>query len=221
MEHGKARGKETVMFFCAHNDDQIIGAGGTLARYAKEGKYVVTVILAFGEGSHPWLQRREIIVKRVKESKKADKILGGKELMYFGIKEGNFRKEVKQKKIVEKIIKLIEKYKPSKIFTHSIDDPHPDHKAAYDILEETLNKMKHKVEVYTFGIWNPINIRKRNNPKLVVDISKTFDTKIRALMMHKSQKLAVFSLLWNVYRLAIINGLRNKCKYAEVFIKIR
>ncbi len=213
--------KETVMFFCAHNDDQIIGAGGTLARYAKEGRYVVTVILSFGEGSHPWLQKREIIVKRVKESKRADKILGGKELMYFGLKEGDFKKEVKQRRIIEKVIRLIQKYKPSKIFTHSIDDPHPDHKAAYYILEDTLNKMRYKAEVYTFGVWNPINIRKRNYPKLVVDISKTFDTKIRALMLHESQKLAVFSLLWNVYRLAILNGLKNKCKYAEVFIKVR
>ncbi len=219
----KMRGekKETILFFCAHNDDQIIGAGGALAKYAKDGKYIVTIILSFGEGSHPWLQKREIIVKRVKESKRADKILGGKELMYFGLKEGNFKKDVKQKNIIAKIRKLIEKYQPSKIFTHSIDDPHPDHKAAYEILNETLNKMKYKTELYTFSVWNPINIRNRNYPKLFVDISKTFNIKIKALMAHESQKVAIFSLLWNVYRLAIINGLKNKCKYAEAFIKVR
>ncbi len=213
--------KETILFFCAHNDDQIIGAGGTLAKYAKEGRYIVTLILAFGEGSHPWLQKREIIVKRVKESKKADKILGGRELMYFGLKEGDFRQDAQKKNIVAKLIKLVEKYHPSKIFTHAIDDPHPDHKAAYYILDEALSKMKYKAELYTFGIWNPINIRRRNYPKLVVDISKTFKIKIKALMVHESQKVAVFSLLWNVYRLAIINGLKNKCRYAEVFIKVK
>ncbi|MBI2545709.1 PIG-L family deacetylase [Candidatus Woesearchaeota archaeon] len=213
--------KETVLFFCAHNDDQIIGAGGTLAKYAREGKYIVTVILAFGEGSHPWLQKREIIVQRVRESKKADRILGGKELMYFGLQEGKFREDAKKKNIKAKVTRLIQGRRPSKIFTHSIDDPHPDHKAAYYLLEEALKQLDYAPEVYTFSVWNPITIRKRNYPKLFVDISKTFPIKIKALMAHESQKIAVFTLLWNIYRTAILNGLKHGCKYAEMFIRIK
>ena len=213
--------KETVLFFCAHNDDQIIGAGGTLAKYAREGKYIVTVILAFGEGSHPWLQKREIIVQRVRESKKADKILGGKELMYFGVQEGRFREDAQKKNLKAKVVKLIQDRRPAKIFTHSIDDPHPDHKAAYYILEEALKQLDYAPEVYTFSVWNPITIRKRNYPKLFVDISKTFPIKIKALMAHESQKIAVFTLLWNIYRTAIVNGLKHGCKYAEMFIRVK
>ena len=41
--------KEAVLFLCAHNDDQLIGAGGTIAKYAKEGKKIVTIVFSFGE----------------------------------------------------------------------------------------------------------------------------------------------------------------------------
>jgi LmbE family N-acetylglucosaminyl deacetylase len=48
--------KGTVLVIVAHNDDHIIGAGGTLAKYAQEGKKVRTIIMSYGESSHPHLK---------------------------------------------------------------------------------------------------------------------------------------------------------------------
>lgn len=158
---------------------------------------------------------------RVKESKKSDKYLGIKNTFYLGLKEGHFYEEVKKKKIENKIKNMLLKNKPSKIFTHSIDDPHPDHRAVYKITTKITDKVKYKGELYSFEIWNPLNLKKRKNAKLVVDISRTFDKKIKAIKLHKSQKISLISLLWNVYRKDLLNGLSNNCRYAEVFYKIR
>ncbi len=209
------------MVFCAHNDDQIIGTGGTLKKYSKENKDVNVYIFSYGEGSHPHYQRKVIVEQRVKESTKSNKILGVTQTVYFGLKEGNFTGEVKKKKIDRKIKKIIRKCKPSKIFIHSLDDPHPDHRAVYHILTKIVEEIKFNGEIYCFDVWNVLNFRKRNSPKLVVDISSTFRNKIDAFKVHKSQKLAIWTLMWNVYLKALLNGFNNGVKYAEVFYKIK
>jgi len=212
--------KETILVLCAHNDDQVLGAGGTLAKYASEGKRVRTIIFAFGEKSHPYLKPELVIETRMKEALASDKIFGGSGIAYLGLEEGNFTEGIKKKGIKEKIKFLIKQEKPSKIFTHSSDDPHPDHNATYALVMDILKKTKLDCEVYSFDVWNPINIRQQGRPKLVVDITKTFETKMKAINAHKSQKLALFSLVWSVYVKAILNGWNNNCKYAEVFYRL-
>ena len=71
---------ETLLFLCAHNDDQLLGAGGTIAKYTKEGKKIITVIFSFGEMSNPLEQ--DIVTRRTRviESKRVSTILGESEL---------------------------------------------------------------------------------------------------------------------------------------------
>jgi LmbE family N-acetylglucosaminyl deacetylase len=213
--------KETIMVFCAHNDDQVIGCGGTLAKFAQEKKCIISVIFSYGASSHPWLIPKGIIETRVKENKKADRILGIKESIYFGMKEGNFLGAAKKRHTSKTIKELLDKYRPSKIFTHSPDDPHPDHSAVYRTVINAVDSIKIHYDVYTFSIWNPIKLFTRNNPKLVVDIKDTLQRKIMAFKIHKSQKLALISLLWGVYLRAIFHGFSFNLRYAEVFYKVR
>lgn len=212
---------EKILFFCAHNDDQVIGAGGTMAKYASEGKIMKTIIFSYGEKSHPWIKPEYIIPQRIKEAELCDQILGGSGTIFLDLKEGQFQKEYLEKDVETKIINLIKKFKPSKIFFHSHDDPHPDHQAVNKIILSVFEKIKFDCSLYTFDVWTPINLRKRNDPKMVVDISETFKTKIKAFKVHKSQKMAIFSLLWSVYAKAFFEGLNNGFKYGETFQKIK
>ncbi len=212
---------EKVLFFCAHNDDQVIGAGGTIAKYASEGKEITTVIFSYGEKSHPWMKPEYIISTRIKETEQSNKILRGKEIIFLDLKEGQYLKDYEEKKYEGKLVNLIKKTKPSKIFYHSADDHHPDHKVVNKIVNELLDKMKYKGDVYTFDVWTPIIYRKRNIPKMVVDITSTFKTKIKAFKVQKSQKMAILSLLWSIYLKAFLNGLNYGCKYAETFKKVK
>ncbi|MEM4264040.1 MAG: PIG-L deacetylase family protein [Candidatus Woesearchaeota archaeon] len=212
--------KETILAIGAHNDDPIFGAGGTLAKYAEEGKTIKTVIFSFGELSHPYLKPEVIIEQRVKEAIKADKIIGGKGVAYFGVKEGKFRQEIKQKNVEKRLLDIIKKEKPTKIFTHGANDAHPDHVAVYNLINDLVKKKKITCDVYTYDVWELVRFRKRIVPHLVVDITKTFPTKIKAIKAHKSQQITILNLLWTVYLKALINGWNNNCKYAEVFDKI-
>ena len=216
----KKRSKK-ILAICAHNDDNVFGAGGTLAKYAKEGHTVKTVIFTYGELSPPHLKKEVIRDMRLKESLKADKILGAKGVLYFGLTEGKFKEEIDKRNIRSKLASIIKKERPSKIFTHDFNDPHPDHKAVNTIVNELIREKKIKCPVYTFGVWNlTIFWKKTDRPRLIVDITKTFRTKIRAIKAHKSQKIVLMQLLWSVYVKALISGWNNNFKYAEVFFRI-
>lgn len=219
----KSNTPETALVICAHNDDQIIGAGGTLAKIVQEGGSFATVIFSYGESSHPYLKEEIIRKKRVNEAQKSDKLLGGSGILFFGLKDLHFEKGIKEHNIKKKIEDIIKKHQPTKIFTHSNDDAHPDHRNVCCLIKELIDESKIKCDVYAFDVWNLIQIKKRNQPKMIVDISETFNKKIESFNIHESQKLlpGLIMLRIKVYLQAIINGWKNNCKYAETFVKIR
>ena len=112
-------------------------------------------------------------------------------------------------------------YRPSVIFTHSVDDPLPDHRALNKIVLDTVDKMRYKCDVYMFDIWTIFNFKKRHYVKIVVDISDTFDMKVKALKMFESQKSSLLSLMWSVYVKAWVNGRDIHVDHAEAFYKVR
>ena len=211
----------SVLVICAHSDDQVFGPGGTIAKYAKEGKLVHTIIFSYGEQSLPLHKKEYTIRARVKEALDVDKYLGGTGVTFLGLEENKFSEQFKTKKMYPKLKKLILKYKPSIIFTHSVDDPLPDHRALHKLVLETIDKMRYKCDVYMFDVWTLFNFKKRHYVKIIIDISDTFKMKIKALNMFSSQKLSLFTLMWSVRFKAWSTGKEIKVKYAEVFYKIR
>ncbi|MBR9690749.1 hypothetical protein GOV08_03630 [Candidatus Woesearchaeota archaeon] len=213
--------KENILVFCAHSDDQIFGPGGTLAKYAKEGKDIYTYIFSYGQSTHPHLKKEVITKIRVDEAIKADKEIKGKGVRFFGITEGRFIEESIGKNLESEIINIIKRKKPSKIFTHNADEAHGDHRDVNKIVIEAFDKSNSKADLYAFDVWSPVTLAYRKNPKMVVDISKTFKIKLKALKCFKSQIVALITLLGSVYVKAIKHGLLNRHTFAEVFYKIR
>lgn len=206
-----------ILIFVAHADDEVLGAGGTIAKYVKEGEDVVVVIFSFGEGSKPLIKEEIVREARVKEAKKVGQYLGVSGTIFLGIPD--MKINYKDKELQDKINRIINKYKPSKIFTHSSSDPHKDHRAVYKTVLSALDDKGYPL--YTFGVWNPIQFIDTNQPRLVVDISSTFDDKIKALKLFESQKFSVYQLLPGVYLKSKILGIVNNCRYAEVFYKAK
>lgn len=214
--------KPTILVIGAHSDDPAFGAGGTIAKYAIEGKKIKTIIFSYGELSHPHLKPEIIAKARAKEAVAADEILGGSGVTIFDCKEGRFAQDVKTLKIKQKLLQIIKKEKPIKIFTHGANDVHPDHLAIYNMIKEMIRKKEITCDVYSFDVWSLFRVRKRMVPRLVVNITTTFNKKIQAMQAHKSQTHLplIIPLTWTVYFKAIKNGWNNNCKYAEVFDKI-
>ncbi|MBN2459854.1 PIG-L family deacetylase [Candidatus Woesearchaeota archaeon] len=227
---GKSKSKGSILVICAHSDDQVIGAGGALAKYANEGYDIHTIIMSFGESVKPHL-RREVITKvRVKEAQKADRIIGGKGIIFLGLKELHFEEDFAKRGIENNFKRIVKKFKPVKIFTHASDDAHPDHRATFRMVLKTYKRLGLKSELYMFEVWHLVNLKKRNKPKLVVDTSSTFRIKVQALKAFKSQidlfTLYNYLVLNNFFFFLIhikdaLNGIKYRTKYAEVFYKVR
>jgi len=215
----KTKKNKKILVICAHSDDQIFGPGGTIARYAEEDKDIYTVIFSYGYSSHPWYKEKVTAKTRVKEAQEADKIIGGKGVIFLGVPETKFFKG--KEKVTKQLKKIIKENRPVKIFTHSVNDPHKDHRDVYSIVRDLSENSNYRFELYSFDVWNPIRLIKRNRPQMYVDVTKTFKRKIEALKCFKSQKMSMISLLWSVYLRAFLNGLNAKCRFAERFDKIR
>src|SRR3989338_9727691 len=145
----KKNSKDSILVLCAHSDDQIFGPGGAIAKYSEQGKEVFTIIFSYGETSHLHLKRKVAVKMRVEEAKEADKIIGGSGIYFLGLDEGSFIKEAGSRGINKILKRIILDKKPAKIFTHSSDDPHNDHRAVYRIVTETFDKMRYKCDVYS------------------------------------------------------------------------
>ncbi|MBW2964759.1 PIG-L family deacetylase [Candidatus Woesearchaeota archaeon] len=212
---------ETVMVICAHPDDEILGPGGTIAKYSQEGKRIIAVIFSYGENSHWWLQKRHTVEMRVKESHAAGKIVGIDQTIFLGLKDFELKEEIKGRKNLERLKRVVEKYRPSKIFTHSPDDViYQDHKAVWDAVDKVTRKLDYKGDIYAFNIWAK-DVRLSKNPKLYIDISDTFSLKWQALKCFRSQHKYIFQLYPGVFWKAFRNGFSARCRFAEAFVKVR
>ncbi|MBU1112028.1 MAG: PIG-L deacetylase family protein [Nanoarchaeota archaeon] len=213
--------QRNIIVFGAHSDDFVLGAGGTIANYRKEKKNITCIVFSYGEMSHPWLKEKEVQKMREKEAQKASEVLGCK-IIFFQLKEGNFMEGAMQQDIVKTILKIVKQKKPIKVFTHSSEDPHPDHKAVntltlqiYEELEDNL-----KPEVYVYSVWNPVEF-KTKAPALIIDITETFKKKIEAFRKFKSQKVhTAYPIFIATYR-AIKDGFRIRKRFAEKFFRIK
>ncbi len=219
----KSKEDEVIMCIEAHPDDAIFGAGGTISKYHEEGKRIIILTMSYGESSHPWLNKKVTVKTRIKEAKKAHKIVGCDEFYVFGLKDGLFMVDKRVSYVKKVLKKLILEKKPKLIITHSPDDLHPDHTATYSIVESVLSKINRKIDVYTYNVWSPFSFKKKSSPRIYVDITKYFRLKIKAIKCFRSQivTFAWHPIYWSVYISAFLAGLQSRKLFAEVFYKIK
>ena len=209
-----------ILVFAAHPDDEVLGAGGTIAKLSRESEDIISVIFSYGEGSDPVREPESLIQERVRESKKAGKILNTKETFFLGLSDSKFVSEAGQPSTRKKLQDILNKYQPKKIYIHSIDDPHPAPRETARVVKEVLKEMHMRVQVYSFTISMPLKFTRRDSPRVFVDITKEFDKKMSALRVFKSQELMLKFYFIPLMRVqAWLAGFKAHCKYAEVFYK--
>jgi LmbE family N-acetylglucosaminyl deacetylase len=215
------KNKENILVFSAHSDDFVLGAGATIAKYTKEGKNVHCIVFSYGEQSHPWIKEEEVQKMRSKEGHDAAKVLGCT-VEFFDLLELKFISGAKDKKVVDKLVKIVKKLKPQKIFTHSKDDPHPDHKAVNKLTLEMFEKLKkyERPGLFVFSVWNPIDLRTAY-PALKVKVKNTFSKKVKALDQFPSQYFHIIYPRFMIYFRGINEGLKMGTLFAEKFYKIK
>lgn len=211
----------TILVFAAHPDDVTVGLGGTAAKYARQGKQVVSVIFSYGEGADPIKDSTALIKQHITEAKKASKMLGIKETIFLGLSDLTFEKDSEEPSTVKKIADIFERYKPELVFVHKSDDMHPAHKIVSKLVNHAAGKLNIKTTFYAYYVFPPIKPSHGNQPKLYIDISDTFQTKKTVMGVFKTQKM--FFSLYQIPTTLIQNwmaGFKARCKYAEIFYKL-
>ncbi|MCX6350333.1 MAG: bacillithiol biosynthesis deacetylase BshB1 [Bacteroidetes bacterium] len=181
--------KLDILAIMAHPDDAELACGGTLIKHAEAGYKVGIIDLTHGE-----MGTRGSAEIRDAEAKMAGQILGLTIRENLDFKDVFFTDdEAHRLKVIEKI----REYQPSIVITNTIEDRHPDHPKAAQLvktaafqsgfvkIETTLNGTKQEA-------WRPRHVfhviqYKILKPDFVVNIKGYEEKKMKAIMAYASQ----------------------------------
>src|SRR5215831_13776070 len=106
-----------AMVIGAHPDDADVGAGGTSALWARQGRKIVWVVMTDGaEGSEiPSLLDTDLMLAREREQRMACEVLGVQAVEFLRFSDGHLTNSEAARKA---IVRLIRKYRPRVVITH-------------------------------------------------------------------------------------------------------
>ncbi|HEV7677128.1 MAG TPA: PIG-L deacetylase family protein [Candidatus Dormibacteraeota bacterium] len=223
----------SVLVVMAHPDDAEFSAGGTIARWTSAGAKVTYCICTNGDKgtSDPTMDPVEVARVREREQRAAAAVLGVHDIVFLGHPDGTLQPTLELRRDVVRVIREV---RPAALIC---PDPtrrygpgfinHPDHRAVGEVALDAVypsardplvfpelaaaGYAPHKVlEIY---IANP------GEPSCGIDIGPTLETKIAALIEHRSQVTEERLREFLPKRAADI-GERFGLAYAEGFTRI-
>ena len=176
----------------AHPDDAELWAGGTLALHARVSRS--SILVATSD------------MKRHSEAIAGAKCLGADVEVVEALTEIN-------------CMSAMEKCCPDILIMHRVDDVHPAHRKAAEIVlacvpEVVIATGKPK-RLYMCDSYESVTLSGNVEGRTVVDVTTTFDTKLSALRSHQSQNLLHFEAM--AKRMAAFWGGRIGVPWAEAF----
>lgn len=187
----------TTLIVAPHADDESLGCGGVISLLSKYGQPVYILLLSDGTLSHPNSKEypaEKLMDLREKELIEASAILGVVEenIIFCRFPDRNVPKEGDEKfevsvKIISKMLDII---KPQSIFVPWRRDPHPDHQAAFQLLNaaDTVG-----AKLYEYPIWLQALGSDGDEPNseesmpFRLNISSVLAQKQEAISKHRSQ----------------------------------
>ena len=195
-----------VLAFGAHPDDLEVGAGGLLARLVEEGAAVTMTIVSI---PYDYERRRG-------EAEVGAKTVGAKLRFIYDEKPARVE-DIPMHELVRRMDQLVADVHPDLVITHSANDLHWDHGLVNRATVSALRRTP--CDLLAFLSSPEMNAQSRAIGQCFADISKTLDTKLRAISAHESQlaKLDLDSSRDLARAMGRISGVR----YAEVYEVLR
>jgi LmbE family N-acetylglucosaminyl deacetylase len=225
-------GAATVLVMMAHPDDPEFFCGGTLARWAREGKEICVVLATSGDkgSSDGWLSTAELVARREEEQRAASAVLGVRRIVFLRHRDGELIADLQLRRQLVRAIRLC---RPEVVVTtdplrYMVGDRrvnHPDHRAIGDAVLAAVfpaaSNPRFFPELLQFEGLAPhspleIYIANSDRPNLDVDITELIDLKIEAIRQHKSQLTDPSAQLERVRQRAV----RDDGRYVESFRRI-
>jgi len=176
--------KLDILVFAAHPDDAELSCAGIILNQIAKGQKVGIIDLTKGE-----LGTRGTPELRRQEAEKAKQVLGASVRENLGLKDGFFENDEDS---MYKIISSIRKYQPEVVLANALEDRHPDHGRAAELVKRAfflagLAKIETQQEV-----WRPKALYHYIQdtwlkPDVIVDISPYWEKKREAILAFGSQ----------------------------------
>ena len=179
-----------VLVIAPHADDEILGVGGTLAKFIGAGNSVYVCIAS--RGCEP-LFSKEFVESIVKEAIACHKLLGVKKTFFFDFPAAMLEK-ANRNEINDKLYEVIDEVKPDIAFIPHYGDMQKDHEIIAKACMVALRpKYQHKVKaIYSYETvseteWNIPHATNTFIPNVYIDISDYILKKMEAMEQYKSQ----------------------------------
>lgn len=176
---------ERIMILAPHCDDEIIGCGGAILSYLKEGKEVFITYMTNGQKQGSQTDAREIIEERQKEAYQVAKELGipSENLFFLGGTDG----DLIHSPIEGTLSNVISKVKPDTIFLPITLDNHVDHYATSKKLLQAVQLAPDALSgltLYLYESQSPLTLKYANT---CLRITHTLTRKQELLRLFRSQ----------------------------------
>lgn len=179
-----------ILVIAPHADDEILGVGGTIAKYINEGHSVYVCIAS--KGYSP-LFSKGYVKNIVKEANECHRFLGIKKTFFLDFPAAMLEK-ANRNEINNKLYEVIDIVKPDMVFIPHYGDMQKDHEIiAKSSMVALRPKYMHKVKaIYSYETvseteWNIPHATNTFLPTVYIDISDYLQNKIEAMKQYKSQ----------------------------------
>ena len=213
--------KNKILVVAAHPDDEILGCGGAIIKF-KETHTIEVIFMTDGVSSRG--KNKNNALKRKKNCIDLFSYLKLKKPLFFNFPDNQIDK-VPLLKIVKKIEKKIETFKPHTIFTHYSGCLNIDHRKTFEAVMTACRPLSNSSvkKILSFEILSSTEWAHFKDasfqPNYYINISKEFKQKIKCLNFYKSElrKYPHSRSLKSIEALARFRGVSVGKKYAEAF----
>lgn len=200
---------ERILVLAPHPDDETLGCGGSIKILSNAGKAIKVIFLTRGEEADPAVKDKEMYASmREEEALNAMKILEISDYEFLRFPDRNLYAQIDKAK--DAIVKIVEDFRPDILYSPSMIELNPDHRATADIAMDLLKIFGVRIAFYE--IVTPLR------PNILVDITGSFRSKRKAIKAYRSQlKITDYQRLissMNIYRTFTLS---NRIRYAEAF----
>lgn len=177
-----------ILVIAPHPDDEVLGCGATIAKYAKAGQEIHLAVVTKAYAPE-WSE--EFIKRRPKEVKRASKVLGVKQIYFFDFPTVKLD-TIPQKDLNQAILNIIEKIRPDKIYLPHAGDLNKDHRLVYEsalVALRPFNKIKVK-EIFCYETLSETDEGKdlgRFSPNVYECVDWEFKKKLKAMKVYASE----------------------------------
>ncbi|MFM2305133.1 MAG: hypothetical protein RLZZ135_2546 [Cyanobacteriota bacterium] len=190
---------ERVLVVAPHPDDETLGCAGAIALLAAQGCNVWVLVVSDGTQSHPNSRQYPAPILqqlRAAETQSAMAKLGvtSDRITFMELPDGAIPTPgtIDFNAVVDRFINYLTAVNPQTIFAPCRTDPHPDHRATWQILHAALAQAQltpRSIE-YPIWDWDPLQRSSTNSTEIQawrLDISQVVELKQQAIAAYRSQ----------------------------------